>query len=114
MKLFGQLEYREAMNVADKGGEALHVFVREKTTIKVDEKTGKKRSYTQEVELAHLYDNVIDRLRVTALALGIEDPDVKREGLRGQHVLLTKKTEIRKALELVAPPEPPVLNVRGA
>jgi hypothetical protein len=95
MKLFYHEEAEAAMDFADEGGQALHVWnpnVREWP----EAPTCFKRSGK---EWGHLCDMDIDRLVSTARSLGVVVIAVSRRGLRGQHIDLCGGP-LRKAKEL--------------
>ena len=82
MKLFTTKELREAVKYASDGGQALHVhpFTR-----------GGHKTFARYTKAAHLFDQDIDRLSRTALALGVRVIKVERKGQRMQHIDLCGK-----------------------
>jgi hypothetical protein len=95
MKLFQHNEAKAAMDFADAGGQALHVWTPDVRNYP-EAPACFKRS-TQ--EWGHLLDMDIDRLITTALYLGVKVIVVSRRGMRGQHVDLCGGP-LRKAKEL--------------
>lgn len=95
MKHFPMQEIEEAQGYAALGGQALHTH-----RIIVNRRTA-PRCFLREVDagrdIAHLFDRDVDRLKETALKLGVNIIVVEREGQLGQHIDLCG-APLRKAL----------------
>lgn len=79
MKLFIQNQVREALEHAQAGGQALHVYA---AIAGMDAPACFRASQ----QWAHLFDYDRERLVQTARQLGVRVVVVHHEGLRGQHV----------------------------
>jgi hypothetical protein len=82
IKLFQHNEAEAAMDFADEGGQALHLWNPDVRGWP-EAPTCFKRSCK---EWGHLLDRDIDRLIATARSLGIVVIAVSRRGMRGQHI----------------------------
>lgn len=99
MKLFQHEEAEAAMDFADQGGQALHVW-KPNVGHWPEAPSCFKRSCT---EWAHLLDRNLDRLISTARSLGVVVIAVSRRGMRGQHIDLCGGP-LRKAKESCSDP----------
>ena len=81
MKRFGPREVREAMEFAEAGGQALHVW--EPGAMFGDKAP---RVFKRYKVWAHLIDHDAERLTKTARALGVRVIVIGRPGRRGQHI----------------------------
>lgn len=82
MKLFQQRELKEARAHAMEGGQALHVHTFNQ---------GGHRLFKRYDEIAHLFDQDMERLRKTAWELGVRFVKVEKIGTESQHVDLCGK-----------------------
>lgn len=90
MKRFEQNEIRAAREHAAQGGQALHVHRINMVGHQL---------FRRYPEIAHLFDQDIDRLRATARSLGVRVIVIEKTGTPSQHVdLCGKPFEKAKAL----------------
>ena len=95
MKLFQHDEAEAAMDYADEGGQALHVW-----TPDVGQWPEAPACFKRSGKgWGHLIDMDIDRLMSTARSLGVNVIVVSRRGVRGQHIDLCGGP-LRKARKL--------------
>ncbi len=99
MKLFQEREQREAIAFARAGGQALHLIGTWATA-----RPGCPRCFKTGTGIAHLFDQDLDRLVLTAKSLGVRVIKVERAGHDGMHVDLCRKP-LAKARDLCATPE---------
>lgn len=99
MRIFHQRELKAALAHATAGGQSLHlvsgVFAHH---------AGAPGVFRHCPEFAHLFDQDVDRLVLTAKSLGVRVIKVERPGLAGQHIDLCNKP-LHKARDLCATPE---------
>lgn len=84
MKKFDCMELREAISHASDGGQSLHLH-----RIIVDRRRAPAcfvRAVDRGENIAHLFDQDVDRLRATARRLGVRVIVVEKEGTLDQHV----------------------------
>ncbi len=82
MNLFKSREVREALQFAEDGGQALHIY----NSLKLPNLKGGARCFLRYKQWAHLFDQNEKRLRKTAKRLGVNTVRMHRKGQRGQHV----------------------------
>ena len=91
MTLFKTKQVNEAMDFAEAGGQALHVWK--------GAWPGKKpRCFANGQQWGHLLDMDIERLKATARRLGVRVIKASRVGRRGQHIDLCGRP-LAKAIE---------------
>ena len=93
MKLFSEREQREAIAFAMLGGQALHEVGKWATA-----RPGCPQVFKSGTGIAHLFDQNLDRLVLTARGLGVRVIKVERPGKEGQHIDLCAKP-LEKAVE---------------
>jgi hypothetical protein len=86
VRLFAQRELKAAYAFAEAGGQALHVI-----SGVYGHTPGAPAVFRNQAEIAHLIDNNLDRLVLTAKHLGVRVIKVERAGREGQHVDLCRK-----------------------
>ena len=86
MKRFGEHELKAALAEAKAGGQALHEVGQWATV-----RPGCPAVFKRGTGIAHLFDQDVDRLVLTAKGLGVRVIKVERAGKEGQHIDLCGK-----------------------
>ena len=97
MKSFQQNDLRAAIAYAKEGGQALHLH-----RLIANRKKAPAcfiRAINRGEDIAHLFDQDVDRLKATARSLGVNVILVEREGTPKQHIDLCG-APLRKAVTL--------------
>lgn len=100
MKIFQAAEIPEAVAYAQEGGQALHLH-----RIIANKKKAPAcfvKAIDKGEHIAHLFDQDEDRLRKTALGLGVRIILVERQGTPKQHIDLCG-APLKKAIKLCDP-----------
>jgi hypothetical protein len=97
MKIFQQIEIPEAVAYAMEGGQALHLH--RIIANKAKAPSCFIRAVNKGENIAHLFDQDVERLRKTALALGVRVILIEREGCPKQHIDLCG-APLKKAIKL--------------
>lgn len=97
MKSFEQNELREAIAFAQDGGQALHLHKIIRNWSKAP--SCFKRAVNKGENIAHLFDQDVERLKATCKSLGVNVILVERAGTPKQHIDLCG-APLRKAIAL--------------
>jgi hypothetical protein len=93
MKLFEERQIKEAFAYSAEGGQALHLFSNPGVY------PGAPICFKRNLFAAHLFDDHIERLKLTASKLGVKRIVISRVGRQGQHVDLCGRP-LQKAIAL--------------